>query len=247
MPWQKIHIKELYSREMLAYRSSTHVKETTFTVKCEYQGNDFKAIQGNDFKALIYEFMNGESLETWLHLNEENNNEILEVGKLSRLQRVNIAVDVACALDYIHHGCEVRIVHRDLKQKPSNVLLDTDMVAHVGDFVLARFLPQPSHPNQSSSPAAVKGTIGYAAPEYGLGADPTTAGDVYSYGFLLEMMTGKRPTEEMFNEAGLNLHTYVSAALPDNVMQIIDPSLLDNEGDLINDTRTRGETAIIGR
>ncbi|XP_021739689.1 probable LRR receptor-like serine/threonine-protein kinase At3g47570 [Chenopodium quinoa] len=192
--------------------------------------------QGNDFKALLYEFLHGGSLESWLHA--DNSNEILEVGKLTLLQRVNIALDLACALNYLHHGCENSIVHRDLK--PSNVLLDNDMVAHVGDFGLARFLPQSSYPNQSSS-AGVKGTIGYAAPEYGLGADASTAGDVYSFGILLlEMMTGKRPTDEAFIE-GLNLHTYVKIALPDNVMQIVDPSLLDNINYAVSDTRFHRE------
>lgn len=226
--------------ECEALRNIRHRNLVRVITACS--GIDF---QGNDFKALVYEFMHGGSLESWLHLKEDNINEIREVGKLSLLQRVNIAIDVACALDYLHHGCEVPIVHRDIK--PSNVLLDSDMVAHVGDFGLAKFLPQPSYPNQSSS-AGIKGTIGYAAPEYGLGSDPSTEGDVYSYGILLlEMMTGKRPTDEMFSE-GLNLHTYVKTALPDNVMQIVDPSLLDNDDYMIIiDTRIPNQATIAQR
>ena len=68
---------------------------------------------------------------------------------------------MAYALEYLHHGCGAPIVHRDLK--PSNILLDNDMVAHVGDFGLAKFLSQSFNPNQSSS-VGVGGTIGYAAP-----------------------------------------------------------------------------------
>ena len=86
---------------------------------------------------------------------------MLQVSNLSLVQRVNIALDMASALEYLHHGCEVPIVHRDLK--PSNILLDSDKVAHVGDFGLAKFLPQPPNPNQSTS-TGVKGTIGYAPP-----------------------------------------------------------------------------------
>ena len=112
---------------------------------------------GNDFKALVYEFMQCGSLESWLHINEQ----MLEVRNLSLLQRVDIALDIASALEYLHHDCEVNIVHRDLK--PSNVLLDNNMVAHIGDFGLAKFLPRPFLPNQSSS-TGVQGTIGYTAP-----------------------------------------------------------------------------------
>uniref|UniRef100_A0A803MEK2 non-specific serine/threonine protein kinase n=1 Tax=Chenopodium quinoa TaxID=63459 RepID=A0A803MEK2_CHEQI len=204
-------------------------------LKLQQQGASRSFLKEVMILKLLYEFLHGGSLESWLHSIEDNSNEILEVGlKLTLLQRVNIALDVACALDYLHHGCEKSIVHRDLKS--SNVILDNDMVAHVGDFGLARFVPQSSYPNQSSS-AGVKGTIGYAAPEYGLGADASTAGDVYSFGILLlEMMTGKRPTDEAFIE-GFNLHTYVKTALPDNVMQIVDPSLLDNLDYAVSDTR----------
>ena len=77
------------------------------------------------------------------------------------LQRIRIAIDVASASEYLNHHCQEPVLHCDVK--PSNVLLDSDMVAHVGDFELSRFLPEVSNPNQSSS-VGVKGTIGYAAP-----------------------------------------------------------------------------------
>ncbi|XP_074293726.1 putative LRR receptor-like serine/threonine-protein kinase At3g47570 [Silene latifolia] len=138
---------------------------------------------------------------------------------MSILQRADIAIDMAHALNYLHHDCETPIVHCDLK--PSNILLDHDMIAHVGDFGLAKILTQPQH--------GVRGTVGYVAPEYGLGSEASTDGDVYSYGILLlELMTGKRPTDSMFKE-GFNIHMYAKAALPDQVMQIVDHSLQDNE------------------
>ncbi|GJW97589.1 kinase-like domain-containing protein [Tanacetum coccineum] len=78
-----------------------------------------------------------------------------------------------------------------------------------------------SHLNQNSS-TGVKGTIGYAPPEYGLGSEMTSSGDVYSFGILLlEVMTGKRPTEDMFKE-GLSLHKFAYMALPDHVIDVID-------------------------
>ncbi|XP_022765843.1 probable LRR receptor-like serine/threonine-protein kinase At3g47570 [Durio zibethinus] len=122
--------------------------------------------QGNEFKALVYEFMPNGSLESWLHPfpNAGGNGVEDDLRILSHLQRVNIAIDVASALEYLHHHCQTPIVHRDLK--PSNILLDNDMTAHVSDFGLANFIleaTERSHPNQSSS-AGLKGTIGYAAP-----------------------------------------------------------------------------------
>ncbi|KAK9743098.1 hypothetical protein RND81_03G217100 [Saponaria officinalis] len=169
--------------------------------------------QGNDFRALVYEFMPKGSLDKWLHG---------VVGKMNLSQRVGVAIDVAHALGYLHHECETPILHCDLK--PSNVLLDDDMTAHVGDFGLARVLTQPRHPNQSST-IGIMGSIGYAAPEYGLGSEASTDGDIYSYGILLlELMTGKSPTDHMFKE-DYNLHMYAEAVLPDRVLQIADPTL----------------------
>ncbi|KAM7481720.1 hypothetical protein LguiB_006303 [Lonicera macranthoides] len=64
--------------------------------------------------------------------------------------------------------------------------------------------------------------------EYGMGGEISTKGDVYSYGILiLEMITGKRPTDPQFTE-GLNLHNYAKMSLPNRVMEIVDPMLLNN-------------------
>ncbi|KVI09848.1 hypothetical protein Ccrd_011767 [Cynara cardunculus var. scolymus] len=128
---------------------------------------------------------------------------------------------VAYALDYLHYRCGVR---RDLK--PSNILLDANMVAHVGDFGLAKiFSLELSDANKSSS-------------EYGLGNEVSPSGDIYSYGILLlEMLTGKKPVDSMFRE-GLSLHSHATSALAgDFVLQIADPMLLRDdvkEGSLIS-------------
>ncbi|XP_020881863.1 probable LRR receptor-like serine/threonine-protein kinase At3g47570 [Arabidopsis lyrata subsp. lyrata] len=181
--------------------------------------------QGNEFRALIYDFMPNGSLDMWLHPEE-----IEEIHRPSRTltlhERLNIAVDVAFVLDYLHVHCHEPIAHCDLK--PSNVLLDDDLTAHVSDFGLARLLlkfDRESFLNQLSS-AGVRGTIGYAAPEYGMGGQPSIHGDVYSFGvFLLEMFTGKRPTNELFG-GNFTLHSYIKSALPERVLDAADESIL---------------------
>ncbi|CAA7036662.1 unnamed protein product [Microthlaspi erraticum] len=181
--------------------------------------------QGNEFRALIYEFMPNGSLDMWLHPEEVE--EILRPSRtLTLLERLNIAIDVASVLDYLHFHCHEAIAHCDIK--PSNVLLDDELVAHVSDFGLARLLlkfDKDSFFNQLSS-AGVRGTIGYAAPEYGMGGQPSIHGDVYSFGILiLEMFSGKRPTNELFG-GNCTLHNYTKSALPEKVLDIADQSIL---------------------
>ncbi|KAK2987196.1 hypothetical protein RJ640_029081 [Escallonia rubra] len=153
---------------------------------------DFK---GKDFKALVFKFMPNGSLDNWLHPTQAEE----QGSNLTLVQRLSIAIDVASALDYIHHHCEMTICHCDLK--PSNVLLDDDLCAHV---------------------------------EYGMGEEVSTEADMYSYGImLLEMFTGKRPTDSMFID-NFSLHNYVKFALPDRVMEILDSTIVLEEVEGLN-------------
>ncbi|XP_027906946.1 probable LRR receptor-like serine/threonine-protein kinase At3g47570 [Vigna unguiculata] len=163
--------------------------------------------KGQEFKALIFEYMRNGSLEQWLH---PTTTSVEQPRTLSLKQRLSIMIDVASALQYLHHECEQPIIHCDLK--PGNVLLDDDMIAHVSDFGIARLLSTTKGitSKQSSSTLAIKGTVGYAPPEYGVGAEVSTSGDMYSFGILmLEMLTGRRPTDEIF-EDGQNICNFVA-------------------------------------
>jgi serine/threonine protein kinase len=67
--------------------------------------------------------------------------------------------------------------------------------------------------------------------EYGMDSKLTTEGDMYSFGILLlEMFTGRRPTDAMFKD-GYNLHNYVKIAFPNNILEIVDATLLSEEND----------------
>ncbi|CAK9173462.1 unnamed protein product [Ilex paraguariensis] len=118
--------------------------------------------KGNDFKALVFDFMSNGSLDTWLH--PSSSEEQQDTRNLSLTQRLSIAIDVASALEYLHHHCGTPIIHCDLK--PSNILLDNELCAHVGDFGLAKFLldAKGKSNNANSSSIGIRGTIGYVAP-----------------------------------------------------------------------------------
>ncbi|BAT14519.1 Os11g0569733 [Oryza sativa Japonica Group] len=144
-----------FTAECEALRNMRHRNLVKIVTICSSIDN-----RGNDFKAIVYDFMPSGSLEDWIH---PETNDPADQRHLNLHRRVTILLDVACALDYLHrHGPEP-VVHCDVKS--SNVLLDSDMVAHVGDFGLARILVDgTSLIQQSTSSMGFRGTIGYAAP-----------------------------------------------------------------------------------
>ncbi|XP_065864566.1 probable LRR receptor-like serine/threonine-protein kinase At3g47570 isoform X1 [Euphorbia lathyris] len=164
-----------------------------------------------EFKALVMEFMPNWSLEKWLY----SHNYFLDI-----FQRLNIMIDVASAVEYIHYGSVNPVVHCDLK--PSNILLDEDMVAHVTDFGIAKLVGE----DQSFIQTITLSTVGYMAPEYGSKGLVSIKGDIYSFGILLiETFTRKKPTDETFNE-DMSMKQWVKELLPSEVSQLVDPNLL---------------------
>ncbi|URE29969.1 STYKc [Musa troglodytarum] len=133
-------------------------------------------------RALIYEFMANGSLEKYIFSDKPK--ETLPWGKLFQ-----IAVGVARGLEYLHRGCNSRIVHFDIK--PHNILLDEDFSPKISDFGLAKLCSQKE---TILSVADARGTAGYIAPEVfcrSVGV-ASTKSDVYSYGMMILEMAGGR-------------------------------------------------------
>nr|CAD1843092.1 unnamed protein product [Ananas comosus var. bracteatus] len=226
-----------FSAECAALRNIRHRNLLKVITSCS--SIDFA---GNEFRALIFEYMPNGNLENWLHPNVSGHP---QTRRLNLKQRLNIAADVAFALKYLHHHSVSPIVHCDLK--PSNILLDNDMNACVGDFGLARFLSlshSTTSTTNSTSLIALKGSIGYVAPEYGTGSRISTQGDVYSYGILLlELLTGKKPTSDLFQD-GSSLRKYVETAFPEKLAEVLDPVISEEEEGLdSNDESEDGVSA----
>ncbi|MCL7049571.1 hypothetical protein MKW94_028037, partial [Papaver nudicaule] len=107
-------------------------------------------------------------------------------------QRLEISIDVAHALAYLHLYAEDPIIHRDVKS--SNILLTDNLRAKVADFGFAR--AGPTDVERTHISTKVKGTAGYLDPEYLRTYQLTTKSDVFSFGILLiEILTGRRPVE----------------------------------------------------
>ncbi|XP_070675116.1 probable LRR receptor-like serine/threonine-protein kinase At3g47570 isoform X2 [Malus domestica] len=176
-----------------------------------------------DFKALILQLMPNGSLEKWLYSPNHS---------MNILQRLDIMKDVALALEYLHHGCSIPIVHCDVK--PSNILLDEDMVAHVADFGIARLIGG----GDSMTETMTLATVGYMAPEYGMEGSVSTRGDVYSFGIvLMETFTKRKPTDEMF-VGEMDLKQWVADSLfPDAAIgEVVDADILgvEEDGDFVS-------------
>ena len=193
-----------------------------------------------DCNLLVYEYLPNGSLS-----------DVLYKGKTRILDwtaRKNIAVDVAEGLSYLHHDCLPPVIHRDVKS--SNILLDDDFSARIGDFGVAKVV------DSNKSMTAVAGSLGYIAPgssfsflslseriflkvwvlaEYAYTMKVSEKSDVYSFGVvLLELVTGKHPLQGELT--GIDLVQWVRGTVEGKgVEAVMDSSL----GDGFQDERER--------
>ncbi|KAF7045705.1 hypothetical protein CFC21_054792 [Triticum aestivum] len=198
--------------------------------------------QGQEFRALVFEFMPNGNLDGWLHPKSQ---EPTANNTLSLAQRLDIAVDIMDAVEYLHNYCQPLVIHCDLK--PSNILLTEDMSARIGDFGISSILQENTSKGMQTSygSTGIRGSIGYVAPEYGEGSAVSTYGDIYSLGILLlEMFTGRSPTEGTFRDS-LDLHKFVEDALPNRTLAIADPTMWLHNGQEDNTTSIRIQECLI--
>ncbi|KAK2406242.1 lysM domain receptor kinase [Trifolium repens] len=169
--------------------TATKTKEFTSEIKvlCKVHHANLVELIGyaasHDELFLVYEYAQKGSLRSHLHDPQNKGH-----SPLSWIMRVQIALDAARGLEYIHEHTKAHYVHRDIKT--SNILLDASFKAKISDFGLAKLVGITNEGDVSTT--KVVGTYGYLAPEYLSDGLATTKSDVYAFGVVLfETITGK--------------------------------------------------------
>uniref|UniRef100_A0A5B6YZF5 non-specific serine/threonine protein kinase n=1 Tax=Davidia involucrata TaxID=16924 RepID=A0A5B6YZF5_DAVIN len=191
------------------------------------------SIEGNE-RLLVYEYMPQGALSghlfRWKSLNLE---------PLSWTRRLNIALDVARGMEYLHTLAHQSFIHRDLKS--SNILLDDDFRAKVSDFGLVKLAPD----GEKSVATRLAGTFGYLAPEYAVTGKITTKADVFSYGVvLMELLTGLVALDEHRSEESRYLAEWFwqIKSNKEKLNAAVDPTL-DAKEEIFDSIRTIAELA----
>jgi hypothetical protein len=149
---------------------------------------------------LIYEYMPGGSLRDSLYGRNT------EISQLNWKTRLKISLDAAQGLEYLHVGCNPKIIHRDVKT--ANILLDSNMNGKLADFGLSKMTVDGE---ASHVTTMVKGTPGFLDPDYFRTQMLTEKSDVYSFGVvLLEIICGRPPINASLPEEQLNIVQWVT-------------------------------------
>lgn len=203
---KSIAIKRLYTR----YPHNLKEFETELGTVGSIKHRNLVSLHGYSLSPhgnlLFYDYMENGSLWDLLHGPSKK-------VKLDWDTRLKIAVGAAQGLAYLHHDCNPRIIHRDVKS--SNILLDENFEAHLSDFGIAKCISSA----KSHASTYVMGTIGYIDPEYARTSRLNEKSDIYSFGIvLLELLTGRKAVD---NES--NLHQLILSRADNNtVMDAVD-------------------------
>uniref|UniRef100_A0A251TKS4 non-specific serine/threonine protein kinase n=1 Tax=Helianthus annuus TaxID=4232 RepID=A0A251TKS4_HELAN len=176
----------------------------------------YGCISSEDSNLLVYEYMPNGSL--WDRLHTDNISMDWSV-------RYDIAIGAAMGIQYLHHGCERPVLHRDVKSK--NILLDEEMKPKLADFGLAKMVQSGK---VMDSTHIIAGTHGYIAPEYGYTYKVTEKSDIYSFGVvLMELVTGKKPVESEFGESkDIVYWVHNEMRSNDDMISLVDPSISED-------------------
>ncbi|WJZ80883.1 hypothetical protein VitviT2T_000755 [Vitis vinifera] len=159
---------ETFIREVTSLSHVRHPNLVTLLGYCEKEEECF----------LVYELCHNGNLSEWLYGKDK---------VLSWILRLEIAIDCARGLWFLHTYPEGCIVHRDIK--PTNILISANFHAKLSDFGLSKVMDL----DQSYVSSEVRGTFGYVDPEYQINHHVNSSGDIYSFGIvLLQILSGKR-------------------------------------------------------
>ncbi|KAE8698797.1 Receptor-like protein kinase HAIKU2 [Hibiscus syriacus] len=196
------HIWISDSRNRRSYQSSTTMLTQRSFRSLEYDAevaalsairhvnvvNLYCSITSEDSNLLVYEYLPNGSLWDRLHSCQKM--------EMNWETRYSIALGAARGLEYLHHGCDRPVIHRDVKS--SNILLDEEWKPRIADFGLAKIVQDSNGGDWTN---VIAGTHGYMAPESAYTCKVNEKSDVYSFGVvLMELVTGKRPVEPEFGE-----------------------------------------------
>lgn len=229
-----LHDQEVAIKKMTATKTKEFMAE--IKVLCRVHHANLVELIGyaasDDELFLIYEFAQKGSLGSHLHDPQNRGH-----SALSWIMRVQIALDAARGLEYIHEHTKAHYVHRDIKS--SNILLDETFRAKISDFGLAKLVGRAG--DGEATATKVVGTYGYLAPEYLSGGLASTKSDVYAFGVVMfEIISGKEAVIRIEGTAMKNrerraLSSLMLVALrntPDSMSisklkDYIDPNMMD--------------------
>ncbi|KAL8138692.1 hypothetical protein V2J09_004693 [Rumex salicifolius] len=228
-----LHEQEVAIKRMTATKTKEFLAE--MKVLCKVHHTNLVELLGyaatSDELFLIYEYAQKGSLRSHLHDPHNKGH-----TSLSWIMRVQIALDAARGLEYIHEHTKTHYVHRDIKS--SNILLDGAFRAKISDFGLSKLVGTAG--DAETSATRVVGTYGYLAPEYLSEGRASSKSDIYAYGVVLfEIISGREAvirtegvSKNMERRSLVSIMLAVLRNVPDstsmsNMKAYIDPNLMD--------------------